>query len=282
MKKLFSLLVAVAMIISLGSLALLVGADYVPSVEFNDAPVIVPPSIPEEDLPEDYDPSVDEIKGVVNDDEGKKDFVYSSEIILMSLSDAYKAIDQPDADEEMVALGNALISAYNDVKSSVTDAIAGIQDVAENLGFTDPEFTIENIFNIGVYADSFTAQASLTLTFENNMDIVDGNLIVAYYANDTWVIVDSDKVTFDEKGLSVEFDEIGPIAFMSVADNAPDESTTTGDSESTEESTTTPGGEDEKPNNTWVWIVVAFVAVVVAGGVTVYVLWKKGIIRFKK
>lgn len=281
MKKLFSLFLAVALILSIGSLALLAGADYVPSVQFDDAPVIVTPSISEEDLPDDYDPA-DEIKGVITNAEGEKTYITNSKLGVISVSEAHVIQDAEDNyDEALVAASRKVLEIYNGIiDSSVGEVVTGLDTFAASLGFVAPEFSVKNVFDLDAGVDLSAEGDNISIIFKNNMDVVDGGFIVACYINDAWTIVDASKVVFDGENISVEFDDLCPIVFVAVEETH-EETTTTGVEETTDE-TTTPviDDGDDKPNNTWIWIVVA-VAVVVAGGVTVYILWKKGIIRFK-
>lgn len=283
MKKLFSLLAAVAMIISLGSLALLVGADYVPSVEFDDAPIIVTPSVADEDLPDGYDPA-DEIKGIVTNAEGEKTYIPDSKLGVISVSEAHVIGDaEAEYDEALVAASRKVLEIYNGIiDSSVAEVVTGLDSFAASLGFVAPEFSVKNVFDLDAGVDLSAEGDSISIIFKNNMDVVDGGFVVACYVNDAWTIVDASKVVFDGENITVEFDDLCPIVFVAVEETHED--TTTAGVEDTTEDTTAPviDDEEDKPNNTWIWIVVVFVALVVAGGVTVYVLWKKGIIRFKK
>lgn len=283
MKKLFSLLVAVAMIISLGSLALLVGADYVPSVEFDDAPIIVTPSVADEDLPDGYDPA-DEIKGIVTNAEGEKTYIPDSKLGVISVSEAHVIGDaEAEYDEALVAASRKVLEIYNGIiDSSVAEVVTGLDSFAASLGFVAPEFSVKNVFDLDAGVDLSAEGDSISIIFKNNMDVVDGGFVVACYVNDAWTIVDASKVVFDGENITVEFDDLCPIVFVAVEETHED--TTTAGVEDTTEDTTAPviDDEEDKPNNTWIWIVVVFVALVAAGGVTVYVLWKKGIIRFKK
>ena len=283
MKKLFSLLAAVAMIISLGSLALLVGADYVPSVEFDDAPIIVTPSVADEDLPDGYDPA-DEIKGIVTNAEGERTYIPDSKLGVISVSEAHVIGDaEAEYDEALVAASRKVLEIYNGIiDSSVAEVVTGLDSFAASLGFVAPEFSVKNVFDLDAGVDLSAEGDSISIIFKNNMDVVDGGFVVACYVNDAWTIVDASKVVFDGENITVEFDDLCPIVFVAVEETHED--TTTAGVEDTTEDTTAPviDDEEDKPNNTWIWIVVVFVAVVVAGGVTVYVLWKKGIIRFKK
>lgn len=283
MKKLFSLLVAVALILSIGSLALLAGADYVPSVEFDDAPIIVTPSVPEEDLPEDYDPA-DEIKGIITNAEGEKTYIPDSKLGVISVSEAHVIQDvEGGYDEALVAASRKVLEVYNGIiGSSVAEVVTGLDTFAASLGFVAPEFSVKNVFDLDAGVDLSAEGDVISIIFENNMDVVDGGFIVACYVGDAWTIVDASKVVFDGENISVEFDDLCPVVFIAVEETFEETSTSGGDEtteESTEEGTAVSGGDDEKPNNTWVWIVVS-VAVVAAGGVTVFVLWKKGIIHF--
>ena len=283
MKKLFSLLAAVAMIISLGSLALLVGADYVPSVEFDDAPIIVTPSVADEDLPDGYDPA-DEIKGIVTNAEGEKTYIPDSKLGVISVSEAHVIGDaEAEYDEALVAASRKVLEIYNGIiDSSVAEVVTGLDSFAASLGFVAPEFSVKNVFDLDAGVDLSAEGDSISIIFKNNMDVVDGGFVVACYVNDAWTIVDASKVVFDGENITVEFDDLCPIVFVAVEETHED--TTTAGVEDTTEDTTAPviDDEEDKPNNTWIWIVVVFVALVAAGGVTVYVLWKKGIIRFKK
>lgn len=283
MKKLFSLLAAVAMIISLGSLALLAGADYVPSVEFDDAPIIVTPSVADEDLPDGYDPA-DEIKGIVTNAEGEKTYIPDSKLGVISVSEAHVIGDaEAEYDEALVAASRKVLEIYNGIiDSSVAEVVTGLDSFAASLGFVAPEFSVKNVFDLDAGVDLSAEGDSISIIFKNNMDVVDGGFVVACYVNDAWTIVDASKVVFDGENITVEFDDLCPIVFVAVEETHED--TTTAGVEDTTEDTTAPviDDEEDKPNNTWIWIVVVFVALVVAGGVTVYVLWKKGIIRFKK
>lgn len=286
MKKLFCLLIAVAMIASVGSIALLAGADYVPSVQYQDAPILVTPSVPAEELPDDYNPE-DEIKGIIIKGETEKHFVYESECEIISLSKAYAAIDDETCDAAIVARSSKLIEVNDALKASISDNIAGIDEFAAALGFSAPKFMIKNIFDLYVDRDLSADDDVIHFIFENNMDVTGGAFIVAHYVDDAWVIVDNDKVIFEDDNIFVEFDELCPIVFIAV-EEADEETTTAGVDETTDETTdevTTPGDdddEDKKTGKSWIWIVIISATVVVAGGVTVYVLWKKGIIRFKK
>lgn len=282
MKKLFSLFVAVAMILSIGSLALLVGADYVPSVEFNDAPVIVTPSVPEEELPEDYDPA-DEIKAIITNGEGEKVYIPDSKLGVISVSEAYVIQDAEDNyDEAIVAASRKVLEIYNGiVDSSVAEVVTGLDAFATSLGFVAPEFSVKNVFDLDAGVDLSAEDDVVSVIFGNNMEVVDGGFIVACYVNEAWTIVDASKVVFDGENITVEFDDLCPVVFIAVEETH--EETTTGAEDTTEDTTTAPVDDnDDKPNNTWIWIVVACTTVVAGGGITVFVLYKKGIIRFKK
>lgn len=279
MKKLFSLFLAVALILSIGSLALLAGADYVPSVQFDDAPIIVTPSVSEEDLPDDYDPA-DEIKGIITNAEGEKTYIPDSKLGVISVSEAHVIQDAEDNyDETLVAAGRKVLEIYNGIiDSSVAEVVPGLAPFAASLGFVAPAFSVRNVFDLDAGVDLSAEGDNISIIFKNNMDVVDGGFVVACYINDAWTIVDASKVVFDGENITVEFDDLCPIVFVAVEETHED-TTTTGVEETTDE-TTTPVIDDDKPNNTWIWIVVA-VTVVAAGGITVYILWKKGIIRFK-
>lgn len=282
MKKLFSLFVAVAMILSIGSLALLVGADYVPSVEFNDAPVIVTPSVPEEELPEDYDPA-DEIKAIITNGEGEKVYIPDSKLGVISVSEAYVIQDAEDNyDEAIVAASRKVLEIYNGiVDSSVAEVVTGLDSFAASLGFVAPEFSVKNVFDLDAGVDLSAEDDVISVIFGNNMEVVDGGFIVACYVNEAWTIVDASKVVFDGENITVEFDDLCPVVFIAVEETY--EETTTGGAEDTTEGTTEPADDDADENGgkAWIWIVVASTTVV-AGGITVFVLYKKGIIRFKK
>ncbi len=281
MKKLFSLFLAVALILSIGSLALLAGADYVPSVEFDDAPVIVTPSVADEDLPDDYDPA-DEIKGIVTNAEGEKTYIPDSKLGVISVSEAHVIGDaEAEYDEALVAASRKVLEIYNGIiDSSVAEVVTGLDSFAASLGFVAPEFSVKNVFDLDAGVDLSAEGDSISIIFKNNMDVVDGGFVVACYVNDAWTIVDASKVVFDGENITVEFDDLCPIVFVAVEETHED--TTTAGVEDTTEDTTAPiiDDEEDKPNNTWIWIVVVSVAVLAAGGVTVYVLWKKGIIHF--
>ncbi|MBR3686655.1 MAG: hypothetical protein IKL66_04135 [Clostridia bacterium] len=281
MKKLFSLFLAVALILSIGSLALLAGADYVPSVEFDDAPIIVTPSVADEDLPDDYDPA-DEIKGIVTNAEGEKTYIPDSKLGVISVSEAHVIGDaEADYDEALIAASRKVLEIYNGIiDSSVAEVVTGLDSFAASLGFVAPEFSVKNVFDLDAGVDLSAEGDSISIIFKNNMDVVDGGFVVACYVNDAWTIVDASKVVFDGENITVEFDDLCPIVFVAVEETHED--TTTAGVEDTTEDTTAPviDDEEDKPNNTWIWIVVVSVAVLAAGGVTVYVLWKKGIIHF--
>ena len=280
MKKLFSLFVAVALIVSIGSLALLASADYVPSVEWGDgAPVIVSPDVDPEDLPDDHDPD-DEIIGVIIDGEDQKTYVPRSKATIISLQQAYVLIDVENQDALIVELCNSLINANNSLKPSVAEAIKGIDEFAGGLGFVKPEYAVRNIFEFSIDG-GLESDEVIRVIFENNMDVADGSFIVAHQVDGEWIIVDKDKVVFDGDNITVEFDHLCPVAFIAVEETY--EETTTGGVEDTTEGTTEPADDDADENGgkAWIWIVVVS-AVVIVGGVTVYVLYKKGIIRFKK
>ena len=281
MKKLFSLFLAVALILSIGSLAILAGADYVPSVEFDDAPIIVTPSVADEDLPDDYDPA-DEIKGIVTNAEGEKTYIPDSKLGVISVSEAHVIGDaEAEYDEALVAASRKVLEIYNGIiDSSVAEVVTGLDSFAASLGFVAPEFSVKNVFDLDAGVDLSAEGDSIGIIFKNNMDVVDGGFVVACYVNDAWTIVDASKVVFDGENITVEFDDLCPIVFVAVEETHED--TTTAGVEDTTEDTTAPviDDEEDKPNNTWIWIVVASVAVLAAGGVTVYVLWKKGIIHF--
>ncbi len=279
MKKLFSLFLAVALILSIGSLALLAGADYVPSVQFDDAPIIVTPSVSEEDLPDDYDPA-DEIKGIITNAEGEKTYIPDSKLGVISVSEAHVIQDAEDNyDETLVAASRKVLEIYNGIiDSSVAEVVTGLDTFAASLGFVAPAFSVRNVFDLDAGVDLSAEGDNISIIFKNNMDVVDGGFVVACYINDAWTIVDASKVVFDGENITVEFDDLCPIVFVAVEETHED-TTTTGVEETTDE-TTTSVIDDDKPNNTWIWIVVA-VTVVAAGGITVYILWKKGIIRFK-
>lgn len=280
MKKLFSLFVAVALILSIGSLTLLAGADYVPSVQFDDAPIIVTPSVPTEELPDDYDPA-DEIKAIITNSEGEKVYIPDSKLGVISISEAYHIVDQAEGtyDEAIVAASNSVLAIYESiVGSSVAEVVTGLDAFATSLDFVVPEFSVKNVFDLDAGVDLSAEGDVVSVIFGNNMDVVDGGFIVACYVNETWTIVDASKVVFDGENITVEFDDLCPVVFIAVEETY--EETTTAVVEDTTEETTAPVDDDDKPSFAWIWIVVS--VVVVGGGVTVYVLYKKGIIRFKK
>ena len=277
MKKFFSLFLTVALILSLGSVLILAGADFVPSAEFNDAPIILTPSVPAEDLPSDYDPA-DEIKAIITDASGNKTYIPESELVVISLSEAYHIVDKGIYDDKAIELSNQLINAYKGIQASLTEAVTGLEEFVAELGFTAPEITVKNIFELGDGLD-LSNGAKADIIFGNNMDVVEGGFIVAHYVDGAWVIVDADKVVFDDNnGIHVEFDSLCPVVFISVEETA-EETTVEGDvsDETTAEDETTVGGDVEpKPSNSWLWIIIV-VAVVAAVGVTVFVLYKKGV-----
>lgn len=278
MKKLFSLFLTVAIVLSLGSALILAGADFVPSAEFDDAPIILTPSVPAEDLPSDYNPA-DEIKAIITDAEGNKTYIPESKLTVISLSEAYYIIDKGTTyGEDAVALSNQLKSAYEGIQASLTEAVTGLEDFVAEMGFTAPEITVKNIFELGDGLDLSDGD-KVDIIFGNNMDVVDGGFIVAHYVDGAWVIVDADKVVFDENNdIHVEFDSLCPVVFIAVEETA--EETTVGNVETeettAEDETTVGGGDEPKSSNSWIWIVIV-VAVVAAAGVTVYVLYKKGV-----
>lgn len=278
MKKFFSLFLTVALILSLGSVLILAGADFVPSAEFNDAPIILTPSVPAEDLPSDYDPA-DEIKAIITDGEGNKTYIPESELVVISLSEAYHIVDKGTYDDKAIALSNELIAAYQGIQASLTEAVTGLEDFVAELGFTAPEITVKNIFELGDGLDLSADGAKVDIIFGNNMDVVDGGFIVAHYVDGAWVIVDADKVVFDENNdIHVEFDSLCPVVFIAVEETA-EETTVVGDvetDETTAEDETTVGDDAPKSSASWIWIVIV-VAVVAAAGVTVFVLYKKGV-----
>ena len=281
MKKLFSLFVAVALILSIGSLAILVGADYVPSVQFDDAPVIVTPTVDPEDLPSDYDPS-DEVKAIVTNGEGEKVYITNSKLGVISVSEAYHIVDQAEGtyDEAIVVASNGVLAIYESiVNSSVAEVVTGLDAFATSLGFVAPKFSVKNVFDLDAGVDLSAEDDVISVIFENNMEAVDGGFVVVCYVDDAWTIVDASKVVFDGENIAVEFDDLGPIVFIAVEETY--EETTTAGVEDTTEGTTEPGEYDaDKGGKAWIWVAVIS-TVVVAGGVTVYVLYKKGIIRFK-
>lgn len=278
MKKFFSLFLTVALILSLGSVLILAGADFVPSAEFNDAPIILTPSVPAEDLPADYDPA-DEIKAIITDAQGNKTYIPESKLTVISLSEAFYILDKEDTyGAEAVALSQQLKTAYEGIQASLTEAVSGLEAFAAALGYTAPEFAVKNIFELGDGLD-LTDGSKVDIIFGNNMDVVDGGFIVAHYVDGAWVIVDADKVVFDESnGIHVEFDSLCPVVFIAVEETA-EETTVEGDvtDETTaEDESTVEGDVEPAPSNSWLWIIIV-VAVVAAAGVTVFVLYKKGV-----
>ena len=278
MKKLFSLLLAVAMILSIGSLALLAGAAYLPSVEYDDAPILVTPSISEDELPDDYDPN-NEIKGIIIKGEAEKEFVYESDCDIISLSEAYAAIEDASCEASIVERSTKLIAANDALKKSVSGEISGIDEFAKALGFTAPKYSIENIFDLSIGKDLSADDDFVQFIFKNDMNVAKGSFIVAHYVDNAWVIVEDEKVVFEGDNIIVEFDELCPIVFLSA--------------EETEKSGCDCDNGDcgccdgcdcgcaEKSSKAWIWIVVIVSVLLIGGGVTVFILWKKGIISFE-
>ena len=289
MKKLVAIVLTTMLVLSAGIGMFAVSADFVPSVEFKDAPEIVPPADATED-----------VVAIVTGANNEKVNVVDADLNIYSLSDAMEYVAAEDskdpADADHYALCNNLISAYNNVVSNgVKNAIANIDAAAKALGFTNPKYEVQSMFELsleGEGKDKLAEEgAHIAVGFENASKVAAGELMVAHLFEDAWKLVDADKVKVDGDVITVSFDGLCPVMLISVEEAADiggdDETDTTVDEtdnvEDPTEEATTPA-DDETPaateggNATLVIVIVCVVVVLAACAATFVVLQKKGVI----
>lgn len=294
MKKSIAILLTLILVLGFGALGVSAD-DFIPSKEKNDVPEIVVPSVGEDvTLPEGVEK--EDVGAVINKG-GEKTAVAIKSIVTLTLSEAKKNITDNVADSALLGMSNALMDAYNAIseKNGDVSGIKEIADAAKDLGIEKPEYAVEEIFeiNLGESNDDLKEDGtSVTIVFENTFGAVAGKVIVAHMVGNDWKTVAKDKVVVDKDNITVEFDELCPVMFISVDetsaggnDTAESQNETTKEAETTKEtekesssaSTPAPTDDGDNGNVTKTVIVVVVVCVVAAGAVVaIYLLYKNG------
>ena len=291
MKRFVLIAFSAILMITMAFGAVSVSADFVPSVEYKDAPVIVAPADAE-----------DNVAAIIYKANGDAVNVLEDDIDLIPLSEAIATVNDQDskdpenADYQLKC--NLLVTLYrNIVADGLTATVDGVEDFATGLGFENPDMTVVYMFELdpGEANENVLAEngSYITVAFDNVMKAAGGKFIVAHYTDDGWAMVDSAKVAVTEDAVTVSFDSLCPVLFISVeegvggSDDSSAVESTPADTESDETQPTETEGEETEPvvNNgedndpTTVIIIVVCIVVVVAAAVVIFIiLQKKGVI----
>ena len=249
MKRTISFVLSMALVLCLG--ITMISAEFTPSAESKDVPPVVSPNVDIEDLPEGVEPE-DVAAVIVNAEDNV--YVVASSLSLISVADAKNFIaDGGEAqDEELLDLCQGLIDAYGTVADAgVPASIPGIDELADSLGIQSPEYTVPFIFELSVgndeASDALNAEgAYITLTFDlSDIDVGSGTLLVAHMVGEEWVIVPLEKTVLDRENrtLTVSFDSLCPVMFISVEEGEETDSESATDSGSESESESESGSE---------------------------------------
>ena len=234
MKKIALYVLTFALVITMGVVAVCAD-EFVPSIEVKEAPDVV----------------ASEGVAAVISGSGADINVTESELTITSLSTAKDGTDE---------ISKTLVDAYNDIKSveRVEDKVNGLEKVAEELGIENATFSVANIFDVSVTAEQKASLGAkdtfITVVFTNEIKATQDNLIVAHMVNDKWVTVDAEKVKVTADTITVDFDDLCPVMFITAAEGEP---------------VVTPDA-----GNGWVvWVIIA--VVVVAAAAVAFVFLKK-------
>ena len=251
MKRSVSLVLSLALTLCLG--ITMISADFTPSAESKDVPEIVAPEVDGEELPDNVSPE-DVVAVIVNPED--KVYVVESALSIISVSDAKNYISDAEGeshDEGLLDRCQELIDAYDSVdEKGVAASVAGIDGMAELLGVEFPKYTVPYIFELSVDDDeasgALNAEGSyITVVFDvSSFANEDSKLAVAHIVDEKWVLVPLENTILDaEKGtLTVSFDSLCPVMFISVeeSDETGSETSCAG-SETESESGTETGSE---------------------------------------
>ena len=242
MKRTVSFVLSMVLVLCLG--ITMISAEFTPSAEVKDVPEVVSPNVDVEDLPEGVEPE-DVAAVIVNAEDNV--YVVASSLSLISVADAKNFIADggESQDEELLDLCQGLIDAYGTVADAgISASIPGIDELADSLGIESPEYTVPFIFELSVgndeASDALNAEgAYITLTFDlSDIDVGSGTLLVAHMVSEEWVIVPLEKTVLDRENgtLTVSFDSLCPVMFISVEEGEETDSESATDSGSESES----------------------------------------------
>lgn len=307
MKRTIAFILSVAFVFSLGAIGFSASATVNPSVEIKEAPEVVAPSIEivEEELPPEI--KKEEVAAVIKDKDDQNIYIDHSTIVVVSLADAIENVKNADETEtggkdpvldHVATVSKELVKAYNEVKAAthISEKVAEINEVAADLGFEEPVMAVTSMFEVNPgtqeHQDALAEEgATITISFANTMGAVQGGMLVAHMVEEVWKLVDPEKVVITPETITVEFDNLCPVMFISVEEKV-EETTVATESETVEitetetetvtETETEVESESEtekidepKKSNALVIVIVVVVVVAAAAVVVVVVLKKK-------
>ncbi len=226
MKRSASFVLSLALALCLG--ITMISADFTPSAESKDVPLVVAPAVDSEELPDNVAP--EDIAAVIVNSEDKV-YVVNSVLSMISVSDAKNYISDAEdesRDESFLDRCQELIDAYDSIDvSGVVASVAGLDDMADLLGIESPKYTVPYIFELSVdnedASEALNAEgAYITVVFDVSSFVSeDSKLAVAHIVNEKWVLVPLENTVLDaENGtLTVSFDSLCPIMFISVEES---------------------------------------------------------------
>ena len=230
---------------------------------------------------------------------------------MVSLADAIENVKNADETEtggkdpvldHVATVSKELVKAYNEVKAAthISEKVAEINEVAADLGFEEPVMAVTSMFEVNPgtqeHQDALAEEgATITISFANTMGAVQGGMLVAHMVEEVWKLVAPEKVVITPETITVEFDNLCPVMFMSVEEKV-EETTVATESETVEITETETETETEtvtetetevesesetekidepKKSNALVIVIIVVVVVAAAAVVVVVVLKKK-------